>query len=83
MVKFIIAKQLMGKKVLSVSGYDIGRFVDAEVNSITGKINTLILEPDANSSLAKKLSPDGAELRVPYLAISAVADYIMVDTKSI
>ena len=83
MVKFIIAKQLMGKKVLSLSGYDIGRFVDAEVNSITGKISNLVLEPDASSALAKKLSPEGSELKVPYLAISSVADYIMVDTKNL
>lgn len=83
MVKFIIAKQLMGKRVLSVSGYDIGRFVDAEVNSVTGKITTLVLEPDATSMLAKKLSPEGSELRVPYSAISAVADYIMVDTRNL
>ncbi len=83
MVKYIIARQLMGKKVLSLNGYDMGKFVDAEVNSITGRISFLVVEPDATSGLAKKLSPDGAELKVPYAAIASVADYIVIDTKGL
>ncbi len=82
MVKYVIARQLMGKRVLSLSGYDIGKFIDAEVNSVTGRISTLILEPDVTSALAKKLSPDGTELKVPYSAITSVADYIVVDTRN-
>ncbi len=83
MVKYVIARQLMGKKVLSLNGYDLGKFIDAEVDSVTGRINTLVLEPDVTSSLAKKLSPDGNELRVPRSAISSVADYIIIDTRSL
>jgi sporulation protein YlmC with PRC-barrel domain len=30
MVKFIIAKQLVGKKVITNDGFDLGRFVDAD-----------------------------------------------------
>lgn len=83
MVKYVIARQLMGKRVLSLSGYEVGKFIDAEVDSVTGRISTLVLEPDATSALAKRLSPDGNELRVPRSAISAVADYIMIDTRSL
>ncbi len=82
MVKFIIARELMGKKVVSTSGYDIGRLVNVEISQVTGKINSVIIEPSSDSTLAKKLSGDGGELKVPFSAVTAVADYIMVDTKN-
>lgn len=62
MVKFIIAKELIGKKVVSISGYDIGRLIDAEISQVTGKINYVMVEPSADSTLAKKLGAEG-ELR--------------------
>ncbi|MCL4381773.1 PRC-barrel domain-containing protein [Candidatus Marsarchaeota archaeon] len=81
MAKFVIAKQLVGKKVISTSGYDLGRFVDAEVNKVSGKITYLLVEANVDSALANKLSEDG-QVKVPYNAVTAVADYIMVDTKN-
>ena len=82
MVKFIIAKQLVGKKVVSISGYDIGRLIDAEISGVTGKINFMLVEPSPDSALAKRLSADGSEIKISYSAVTAVADYIMVDTKT-
>jgi len=81
MVKFVIAKQLVGKKVVTNDGYDIGRFVDAEVSEITGKLNTLIIEPDLDSSLANKIKADDGQIRVKYDAVMAVNDYIVIDRK--
>ena len=43
MVKFIIAKQLVGKKVITNDGFDLGRFVDAEISKVTGKLNNLLV----------------------------------------
>jgi len=83
MVKYIIAKQLVGKKVISTSGYDIGKFLDADINEITGKIKYMVVEPSPDSALAATLASDGSELKIPYNAVTAVADYIMVDTKNI
>lgn len=82
MVKFIIAKELIGKKVVSTSGYDIGRLVDAEISQVTGKINHIVVEPSADSTLAKKLSADGGSIKVAYSAVTSVADYVMVDTRN-
>ncbi len=83
MVKFIIAKQLVGKKVISTSGYDLGKFMDADINEITGKIKYMIVEPSPDSKLATQLAGDSSEIRVPYNAVTAVADYIMVDVKNL
>ena len=81
MVKFVIAKQLVGKKVISTSGYDLGKFVDAELNKVTGKITHIMVEASVDSAFASKMAENGY-LRVPYNAVTSVADYIMIDTKN-
>ena len=81
MVKFIIGRQLVGKKVITSDGFDVGRFVDAEVSPVTGKINSFLIEPNYDSGFASKLKVDSGQLKVPYAAIQAVNDYIVVDRK--
>jgi sporulation protein YlmC with PRC-barrel domain len=83
MVKFVIAKQLVGRKVVTSDGFDVGRFVDAEVSEVTGKLNTLIIEPNLDSSLANKIKSDDGNIRVKYDAVMAVNDYIVLDRKQI
>jgi sporulation protein YlmC with PRC-barrel domain len=83
MVKFIIAKQLVGKKVITNDGFDLGRFVDAEVSKVTGKINVVLVDPDPDSSLAGKMQGDEEHIKVPYDSVMAVNDYIVVDRKNI
>jgi sporulation protein YlmC with PRC-barrel domain len=82
MVKFIIAKQLVGKKVITSDGFDLGRFVDAEVSEVTGKINNLLIEPNLDSNLANKMAAENGQIRVPYNSVMAVNDYIVVDRKN-
>ena len=83
MVKFIIAKQLVGKKVVTSDGFDLGRFVDAEISKVTGKLNVILVEADADSSLANKMRGDDEHIKVPYDAVTAVNDYIVVDRKNL
>jgi sporulation protein YlmC with PRC-barrel domain len=83
MVKFIIAKQLVGKKVVTNDGFDIGRFVDAEISKVTGKLGAILVEPDPDSSLANKMRGDEENIKVPYESVLAVNDYIVVDRKNL
>jgi sporulation protein YlmC with PRC-barrel domain len=83
MVKFIIAKQLVGKKVVTSDGFDLGRFVDAEISKVTGKINVIMVEADPDSSLANKMKGDDEHIKVPYDAVTSVNDYIVVDRKNL
>ncbi len=82
MVKFIIGRQLVGKKVITNDGFDVGRFVDADISPITGKINAFIIEPNMDSNIANKLKVDSGQIRIPYNAVQAVNDYIVIDRKS-
>ncbi len=83
MVKYIIAKQLVGKRVMTIDGFDLGRFVDAEISDVTGKINAILVEPSLDGGLANKVKVDGGIVRVPYASVKAVNDFIVVDRKEI
>jgi len=83
MVKYVIAEQLIGKEVVTSDGLDLGKFLDAELNEVTGKLTTLVIEPNADSEFVKKLDIKDGKLRVPYNSVMAVNDFIVVDRKGI
>jgi sporulation protein YlmC with PRC-barrel domain len=83
MVKYVIAEQLIGKEVVTNDGMDLGRFLDAELNEITGKLTSLIVEPNGENDLVKKLDVKDGKLKVPYASVLAVNDYIVVDRKGV
>jgi sporulation protein YlmC with PRC-barrel domain len=83
MVKYVIAEQLIGKEVVTNDGMDLGRFLDAELNEITGKLTSLIVEPNAENDLVKRLDVKDGKLKVPYASVLAVNDYIVVDRKGV
>ena len=83
MVKYIIAKQLVGKRVVTSDGFDLGRFVDAEISEVTGKINAILVEPSVDGGLASKVKVDGGSVRVPYASVRAGNDFIVVDRKDL
>ncbi len=83
MVKYVIARQLTGRKVVTTDGFDLGRFIDAEISPVTGKIDFLLVEPNLDSGMANRLKGDKGDIRVPYSSVTAVNDYIMIDRRSI
>ncbi|MGA3020750.1 MAG: PRC-barrel domain-containing protein [Candidatus Micrarchaeales archaeon] len=83
MVKYVIAEQLIGKEVVTNDGIDLGRFLDAELNEVTGKLTSLIVEPNAENDFVKKLDVKEGKLKVSYASVLAVNDYIVVDRKGV
>lgn len=83
MVKYVIAEQLIGKEVVTNDGMDLGRFLDAELNEVTGKLTSLILEPNADNEFVKKLDVKDGKLKVPYASVVAVNDFIVIDRKGV
>jgi sporulation protein YlmC with PRC-barrel domain len=83
MVKYIVAEQLLGKEVVTTDGFDLGKFVDAEVNEITGKLTSLIVEPNIDSPFVSKLDIKDGKLKLEYAAVLSVNDFIMIDRKSV
>ena len=83
MVKYVIAEQLIGKEVVTNDGIDLGRFLDAEMNELTGKLVSLILEPNNDNAYVKKLDVKDGKLKVPYASVVAVNDFIVIDRKGV
>jgi sporulation protein YlmC with PRC-barrel domain len=83
MVKYVIAEQLIGKEVVTNDGIDLGRFLDAELNEVTGKLTSLIVEPNSENDFVKKLDVREGKLKVSYASVLAVNDYIVVDRKGV
>jgi sporulation protein YlmC with PRC-barrel domain len=78
--KFAIAKQLGGKRIITNRGEEIGRLSDMTVDEGSGRIETLIVEPNLASKLARDLSSSKERLvSIPYKAVFAVGDVIVVD----
>jgi len=82
MPKYLIARQLSGKKLVTNDGEDFGRLVDIEVNEVSGKIEGLLVEANPDSGLASKMRKDDGMIHVPYEAVLAVGDYIIVEKRN-
>ncbi len=83
MVKYMIAEQLVGKEVVTSDGFDLGKFVDAEINEVSGKLSALVIEPNVDSEFVNKISSKSGKLTVPYASVMAVNDFIVVDRKNL
>ncbi len=83
MVKYIAAEQLVGKEVVTNDGFDIGKFEDADINEVTGKLTNILVDPNPDSQFANKLDIKDGKLRLSYNAVIAVNDYIMIDRKQL
>ena len=55
MGKFVIAKQLAGKKLITNDGEEIGKLVDINVNEITGKLEAILVEPNLDNPTARRM----------------------------
>lgn len=82
MAKYLIARQLSGKKVVTNEGEDFGRLVDINVNEVSGKIENLVIEPNPDSSVAGKLQKEDGMVRVHYDSVLAVGDFVIVEKRN-
>jgi len=55
MVKYLIARQLSGRNVITNDGASFGRIVDIDINEVTGKIENIVIEPDPDNQTADNL----------------------------
>lgn len=79
MVTYIIAKQLGGKPVITVSGEELGRLDDVVFDESSGQFISIVVEP-IESTLPRVSYPKDNEgnLVIPYDAVNAVAKVIVV-----
>jgi len=84
MVKYAVAKQLAGKRIITTDGEDLGRVIDLYFNELTGKIESVLLEPNPDSTLAARARREGGGLiTIPYSAVLDVKDVMVVDRRNL
>ncbi|MFH1106652.1 MAG: PRC-barrel domain-containing protein [Candidatus Micrarchaeota archaeon] len=84
MVKYAIAKQLAGKRVITTDGEELGRVVDLYVNELSGKLESVLVEPNPDSTLALKAKKEGGGMvTIPYASVLDVKDVMVVDRRNL
>lgn len=83
MVKFFIAKQLAGKKIITNDGEELGKLVDLYMSETTGKIESMLVEPNIDNPSARKMEKRDGMLVVPYASVLAASDHVIVDKKGL
>ena len=83
MTKIVIAKQLAGKKIITNDGEELGKLIDLNVHDVSGKIESMLVEPNLDNALARALNKDEGLIIIPYASVLASSDHIIVDKKAI
>lgn len=83
MYKYTIARQLATKRVITNRGDEVGKLTDLLVDEGSGDIETLLIEVDRDSKIAKNLSGKERVIHIPYSAVTAVSDVFIVDEREI
>jgi sporulation protein YlmC with PRC-barrel domain len=84
MVKYAIAKQLAGKKIITTDGEELGRVIDLYFDERSGRLEKVIIEPNPESSLAEKAGHEaGGYITIPYSAVLDVKDVMVVDRRAL
>lgn len=83
MAKIVIAKQLAGKKIITNDGEELGKLIDLNVHETSGKIETLLVEPNLDNQIARDMRKDDGLLVISYESVLASSDHVIVDKKSL
>ncbi len=79
MIKYTIARQMSGKKVFTNRGEELGKLIDLIVDEKTGVIENLLVEISPDSRAARRLGFNERLVHIPYRAVTAVSDVVIVD----
>ncbi|MBS3060540.1 MAG: PRC-barrel domain-containing protein [DPANN group archaeon] len=77
--KFVIAKQMGGKRIITNKGEELGRLSDILIDEKSGKIEAFLIETQRDSKVAKNLHKVQGMASVPFKSIIAVSDVIVAD----
>ena len=83
MPKIVIAKQLAGKKVITNDGEELGKLIDLNVHEVSGKLESMLVEPNLDNPTARSLNKEDGLLVIPYSSVLASSDHIIVDKKAV
>jgi Uncharacterized conserved protein len=77
-MKYYAKRLLDNKKIMSTDAKELGTLEDIHINAKTGNIMNLVISPADGVDIAKYQKEEDYIL-IPFSAVSAVKDYIIVD----
>jgi Uncharacterized conserved protein len=77
-MKYYARRLLDNKKIMSTDAKELGTLEDIHINAKTGNIMNLAVSP-AEGVDASKYNREEDYILIPFSAVSAVKDYIIVD----
>jgi len=83
MVKVLIARQMAGKRIITNEGEEIGKLLDVQIEEKSGKLDTVIVEANPDNPVARKIKKADGWIYVPYKAVLAISDHIIIDGKDL
>ncbi|NOZ77407.1 MAG: hypothetical protein GXO65_07085 [Euryarchaeota archaeon] len=75
----INGKSLIGRNVVSDRGTVIGQLVDLTIETMAGKIIMLIIKPGKDIDAKYFRLNDKGEIMIPFTAVKAVKDVIIIN----
>jgi len=83
MARFVVARQLGGKRAITTTGKEIGRLDDIIVDEVSGEMEAIVVEPDAETADDVRFQKDAqGDFVIPFKAIRAISDVIVVEEVS-
>jgi sporulation protein YlmC with PRC-barrel domain len=80
MARFVVARQLGGKRSITTTGKEIGRLDDIVVDESTGEMESVVVEPDAETAEDIHFPKDSqGDFIIPFKAVRAISDVIVIE----
>lgn len=76
----MLMKQMQGMKVITDRGLEVGRVDDLLIEETSGKILSVCVRP-VSGDLFKNLPKDKGQLLIPYSAVLAVREFMIVSER--
>lgn len=80
MAKYIIARQVGGKPVITDGGEELGRVDDLVLDEQTGQFISILVEPAEEAPQVSYPKDKDGNLVVPYDSVNAVSKVVVVRT---
>jgi len=80
MARFVVARQLGGKRSITTTGKEIGRLDDIVVDEKTGGMEAVVVEPDEETAQEVRFTKDSeGNFVIPFKTVRAISDVIVVE----
>jgi len=76
----IFAASLAGKEIVNIDGTVLGDLENVVFDIETGQLIDLVVKPNTEL-LRQKYREDGKYVKIPFSAVVAIKDYIVIDEK--